>query len=63
MARIRPTVPYSGIFPHREHRSKKGRDINYKFKKKINKFKKEYHAQRIEWETKNAIKRVIDKFK
>lgn len=28
MARISKSVPYSGNFPHREHRSKKGRKNN-----------------------------------
>ena len=32
-SRIRPTVPYSGSLPHREHRSPKGRDRDYRWKR------------------------------
>ena len=35
MCRIAKSTPHSGIFPHREHRSRKGRKI-YIFKDKLN---------------------------
>ncbi|MDD5527758.1 MAG: hypothetical protein PHO56_02155 [Patescibacteria group bacterium] len=45
-ARIRPTVPYNGIYPHREHRSPKGRD-------------KQYHKKKFEGGVKRQKKEII----
>ena len=35
-ARARPTVPHDGPRPHREHRSRRGRDEDYHYKRTSN---------------------------
>lgn len=58
MARIRPTVPHN-YYPHREHRSKRGRDPLRWFKRYKGAKRKRYIERGIENETQAQINRAL----